>query len=447
MKTMIRIFLIVLVIGLVMGTFFFLYQRSKPKQVVYKTTSPKKMDIINKTVASGSVVARKEIIIKPQVSGIIDELLVEPGDMVKKEQIIARIRLIPNLLRLNDAEARLKKAKVNLDYAEKTYKRVKKRCDEAVLSGKILDTADSPNLIKLNQAKAELKTAKLKLASAQNDFDRQKDLVKKQIVTIADFEETSLVLKRAKEIYNKAFTHLQMIESQTFDAVEADLQEAENALQQAKEELLFSKNSRQLILNGISPLSPEKSNTLVRSTIDGMVLDIPLKEGSSVVEVNTQNVGTTIAIVADMNDMVFEGYVDESEINKINIGMDLILTIGAIPDARFDAVIEYIAPKGKEKDGAVQFNIRAKVKTDKRYFIRAGYSAGADIVLDKREDVLAVDEGNLIFRDSGIYVEVETGSGKFEKREIKVGLSNGINIEVISGLTSTDTLKIQNRGK
>jgi len=394
MKTVIRIFLIILVIGLVIGTFFFLYQRSKPKQVVYKTTSAKIMDIIKKTVASGSVVARKEIIIKSQVSGIIDELLVEPGDMVKKEQIIARIRLIPNLLRLNDAEARVKKAKVNLDYAEKTYKRVKKRCDEAVMAGKILDTADSPNLIKLNQAKAELTAAKLNLASAQNDFDRHKNLVKKQIITTADFEETSLVHERAREVYNKALIHFQMMESQTFDAMEADFQEAENGLQQAKEELLSSKNNRQLIIDGISPNAPEKSNTLVRSTIDGMVLDIPLKEGSSVVEINTQNVGTTIAMVADMNDMVFEGYVDESEINKINIGMDLILTVGAIPDVRFDAIVEYIAPKGKEKDGAVQFNIRAKVKTDERYFIRAGYSAGADIVLDKREDVLAVSEGD-----------------------------------------------------
>ncbi len=443
MKTVIRIFLIILVIGLVIGTFFFLYQRSKPKQVVYKTISAKKMDIIKKTVASGSVVARKEIIIKSQVSGIIDELLVEPGDMVKKEQVIARIRLIPNLLRLNDAEARVKMAKVNLDYAEKTYKRVKKRCDEAVLAEKILDDTDSPNLIKLNQAKAELKTAKLNLASAQNDFDRYKNLVKKQIVTTADFEEISLVLERAGELYNKALTHFQMMESQTFDAMEAGLQEAENTLQQAKEELLSSKNNWQLIIDGISPHSPEKSNTLVRSTIDGMVLEIPLKEGSSIVEINTQNVGTTIAIVADMNDMVFEGYVDESEINKINIGMDLILTIGAITDARFDAIIEYIAPKGKEKDGAVQFNIRAKVKTDDRYFIRAGYSAGADIVLDKREDVLAVNEGNLVFSDSGTYVEVETGHGKFEKREIKVGLSDGINIEVISGLTLTEKMKIQ----
>lgn len=443
MKTIIRIFIIVLVLGLVIGTLFFLYQRSKPKQVVYKTTSAKKMDIINKTVASGSVVARKEVIIKSQVSGIIDELLVEPGDMIKKEEIIARIKLIPNLLRLNDAEARVKKAKVNFDFAEKTYKRVKKRCDETVLAGKILNTPDSPNLIKLNQAKADLKTAKLNLASAQNDFDRQKNLIKKQFVTAADFEETSLALERAREAYNKALSHFQMMESQTYDAIEADLQEAENALQQAKEELLSSKNNRQLILDGISPHSPEKSNTLVRSTIDGMVLDIPLKEGSSVVEINTQNVGTTIAIVADMNDMVFEGYVDESEINKISIGMDLILTIGAIPDANFDAVIEYIAPKGKEKDGAVQFNIRAEVKTDQRYFIRSGYSAGADIVLDKREDVLAVEEGNLIFSDSGTYVEIETGPGKFEKRKIKVGLSDGINIEVISGLKLTDNLKIQ----
>lgn len=443
MKTLLRVFLIFLLIGLVIGTFLFLYQRSKPKQIVYKTRSPKRMNIVKKTVASGSVVARKEIVIKSQVSGIVDELLVEPGNMVKKDEVIARIRLVPNLLRLNDAEARLKKAEVNLDFAQKTYRRVKKRCEQAVLSGEVIETADSPNLIKLNQAQADLKRAELNLASARNDYDRQKNLVKKQIVTTADFEETSLTLERAKEAYDKALTHFQMMKSQTFDVMEADLQEAENSLNQAREEFESSKNHLKLILDGVSTRSPEKSNTLVRSTIEGMVLDIPLKEGASVVEINTQNMGTTIATVADMNDMVFEGYVDESEINKISIGMELILTIGAIPDARFDAVIEYIAPKGKEKDGAIQFNIRAKVKQDQRYFIRAGYSAGADIVLDKREDVLAVEEGNLIFRDTGIYVEVETDPGHFEEKEVKVGLSDGIYIEILSGLRSLDKIKIQ----
>lgn len=443
MKTILRVLLIVFLIGLLGGTFFFLYQRSRPKQIIYKTVPVQKMDIVKKAVASGSVVARKEIEVKSQVSGIISELLLEAGDNVKKDQIIARIKLIPNLLRLNDAEARFKKAQVNLNYAQKTYTRVKKRYHETILSGKISVKSDSPNLIKLNQSAIELKTAKLNLSSAQKDFDRYKKLVEKQIITASDFEDTTLALEKAREVHNKALTNYQMMKSQAFDTTESELEAAENSVKNAKEELLSSQNNLKLILDGISPQTPEKSNTLVRSTIDGMILDIPVKEGSPVVEINTQSMGTTIATIADMNDMVFEGRVDESEINKINIGMELILTIGAISDARFNAIIEYIAPKGIEISGAVQFNIRAKVKTDERYFIRAGYSASADIVLDKRKNVLAVEEGNLIFKDSDVLAEVKTGPNAFEKRKIRVGLSDGIHIEVLSGLTLNDKIKVQ----
>lgn len=443
MKTILRVLLIVLLIGLVGGTFFFLYQRSRPKQVIHKTIPVQKMDIVKKTVASGSVVARKEIEIKSQVSGIIGELLLEAGDNVQKDQVIARITLIPNLLRLNEAEARFNKAEVNLDYAQKTYRRIKKRFQETILAGKISDASDSPNLIKLNQSEAELKTAELSLASVQKNFDREKKLFEKDIITASDFEDTTLALEKAREIHNKALTNFQMMKAQAFDVTESELEAAESAIKNAEEELLSSRNNLKLILDGISPQTPEKSNTLVRSTIDGMILDIPVKEGSPVVEINTQSMGTTIASIADMNDMVFEGRVDESEINKINIGMELILTIGAISDARFNAVIEYIAPKGVEVGGAVQFNIRAKVNTDDRYFIRSGYSASADIVLDRRKNVLAVEEGNLIFKESEVFAEVETGPNVFEKRKIGVGLSDGIHIEILSGLTLNDKIKVQ----
>ncbi len=441
MKTVFRIVLIVLLMGLVAGTFYFLYQRSRPKQVVYETVSLQRMDIVKKTVASGRVVARKEIEIKPQLSGIIDHLPVEAGERVKKGDVIARIRLIPNLLHLNDAEARVKKAVVSLDHAKKTYNRVEKRC-RAILSGNIREQPDSPNLIKLNQAESESKTAGLNLSSAQKDYNRQKKLHEKQIGTTADFEEMTLALERAREVYKKTSSNYQMIKAQTFDAAEAELQEAENSVRQAEEELASSRNNLQLILDGVSPHSPEKSNTLVRSTIDGTILDIPVKEGSPVVEINTQSMGTTIAVIADMNDMVFEGMVDESEINKITVGMEIILTIGAISDARFSAVIEYIAPKGTEESGAVQFPVRAKVGTDDRYFIRSGYSAGADIVLDRREDVWSVEEGNLVFTDSGVFAEVETRPGVFEKRDVSVGLSDGIHIEVLSGLTRENKIKV-----
>ncbi len=443
MKTLLRTMTVLVLVTMVAGTLYYLYVRSKPKQVIHKTVSCKQMDIIKKAVASGRVVARKEIEIKPQVSGIIDALMVEAGDTVKKDQVLAKIKLIPNLVRLNDAEARLKKAQVNLEYAQKTYNRVKKRCEQAVLAGKLSERADSPNLIKLNQAKSELQTAQLNLSDAQKDFDRKKRLYDKKIITLEDYDNTVLTLDRYKEVYRKALKNYGMMKAQTFDITAAELDEAKNILDKAKEELKSSKSNLQLILKGISSLSPEKTNTLVRATIDGMVLDIPVKEGASVVEINTQYEGTTIAIIADMDDMIFEGSVDESEINKINVGMDLILTIGAIADAKFKAVIEHISPKGVEKEGAIQFNIRAKVQPDKNYFIRAGYSASADIVLDKRKNVLAVEEGNLIFTQSDIFAEIKIRPNVFEKRKVTVGLSDGIHIEVLSGLTLKDKIKVQ----
>ena len=435
---------VVLVFGLVAGTLYYLYIRSRPVQAVYQTITPELRDIVKKTVASGRVVARKEIEIKPQVSGIVEEILTEAGDHVKEGQIIARIRIIPDLVQINNAEARLKMAQVKLDDARKTYDRVKKRYLETDLSEETAGNSQSPNLILLNQAAEALNTAEITVAGAQNDYNRQKNLVDKQIISAEVFEETVLALKRSKEIYSKALANYQMIKSQTFDTTQAEFQEAETGLSQAKEELASAKNNLQLTLKGFSSLSPDESNTRVRATIDGMILDIPVKVGASVVEINTQSSGTTIATIADMTDMIFEGSVDESEINNIDIGMDLILTIGAIPDTRFNAMIEHIAPKGVEKDGAVQFNIRADVTIKDPYFIRAGYSAGADIVLDKREGALAVEEGNLIFKNEGVYVQVETQPNTFENREIKVGLSDGIYIEVVSGLSDSDRIKVQN---
>ncbi len=443
MKTILRFFFVLLLVGLVIGTLYYLYVRSKPVQVEYKITQMQQMDIVKKTVASGKIVARKEIEVKPQISGIIEKMMMEAGDMVQKGQVIAKIKLIPDLVRINDAQARLKKAQVSLEYANKTHTRVKKRYQESYSSGKLSNQALSPNLINLNQAEAELKTAELNQSRAENDYNRQKQLFDKQFITATAFEDAVLALEKSEEAYQKSLTNYQMMKAQVFDTTEAELQDSENTLKQARQELISSNNNLQLILDGISSLTPEKTNTLVRATIDGMILDIPVKEGESVIEINTQSSGTPIAIIADMTDMIFEGSIDESEINKIRMGMDLILTIGAISDARFNAKIEHISPKGYELNGAVQFGIRAKVETNENFFIRAGYSAGADIVLDKRVNAMAIEEGNLIFKDSKVYAEVQTSPNVFEKRAIEVGLSDGINIEILSGLSKEDKIKVQ----
>ncbi len=357
MRKVFRIILLVIIIGAFGATIYFLYQKSKTEPVIYETETAEITNIIKKTVATGSVVPRKEIEIKPQVSGIIEEVYIEPGDIVKNGDLIAKVRIIPNMINLNNAEARLDQAQIDYEDAKMVYDRQKKVFDEGVIPA-------------------------------------------------AEFQQYKISLNRAKSELNAA------------------------------------ENNLQLIKEGVTKDSESSTNTLIRSTIEGMVLDVPVEQGNSVIESNTFNAGTTIAVVADMGEMVFEGNVDETEVGKIKTGMNLILTIGAIEETEFDAYLEYISPKGVEENGAIQFEIKAAVKLKKDYFIRAGYSANADIVLSRKDSVLAVKESLLLFEEDSVFVEIETEPQVYEKRLIEVGLSDGINIEVLSGITKEDKIKI-----
>jgi HlyD family secretion protein len=358
MKKFLKIALLVIILAIFAITIIYLYNKSKEKPVVYQTEKPFQTTIIKKTVATGSVIPRKEIEIKPQVSGIVEEVFVEAGNKVRKGDVISRIRIIPDLINLNNAEARLERAKIALE-------------------------------------------------DAKTNYDRQEKLFRQNVISAAEFQPYQVTMKTSQ---------------QEVDAAEANLE---------------------LIREGVNKKSGKTTNTLIRSTIDGMVLDVPVKVGSSVIETNNFNAGTTIASVADIGDMIFEGKVDETEVGKIKPGMDLLMTIGAIENDTFRAMLKYIAPKGVLENGAVQFDIKADVVLKEGQFIRAGYSANADIVLDKRNNVLAIKESDLIFEGDSTYVEVETGPQKFEKRLIKTGLSDGINIEVLSGLTIKDKIKAQ----
>lgn len=359
MKKIIRITGILLLAGVFVYTLYFLYKKSERKPVVFTTQTPFVTTIIKKTVATGAVVPRKEVNIKPRVSGIIEQLYVIAGDKVRKGDMIARIKIIPNMVSLNEAENRLTRAKLAAD-------------------------------------------------NARIDFDRSKKLYDNKMIAYAEFQQVQLA-------YNNSNVEL--------DAAE---------------------NNLQLIKEGISRSSGSVTNTIVRSTIEGMVLDVPLKEGSSVIESNTFNEGTTIATVADMGEMIFEGKVDESEVGKIKTGMALILTIGALETEKFSAVLEYIAPKGVKENGAIQFQIKAQMKLKEHAFIRAGYSANADIVLDRRDSVLAIPESLLLFENEEPYVEVETAPQTFVKKKVKLGLSDGINIEVLDGVDKNTKIKDPN---
>ncbi len=358
MKKFFKIFGIVFLIVLFIGTFYFLYSKSKKQPDQFKVETPKIDNIIKKTVATGSVVPRKEIEIKPQVSGIIEEVYLEAGQMVKNGDVIAKVKIIPDMLSLNNAESRVNQSKLNYE-------------------------------------------------DAKIDYERQTSLYEKKVIAYEEYQKSQLA-------YNTA-----------------------------REELTSAENNLELIKKGVTKKSEKTTNTLIRSTINGMLLDVPIEVGNSVIQANTFNAGTTIAIVADMGDMIFEGKVDETEVGKIREGMDIILTIGAIDTEEFAAVLTYLSPKGVEENGAIQFQIKADVKLKEGQFIRAGYSANASIVLEKRDSVMVIPESLVKFEKDSAYVEVETEPQKFERRDIKVGLSDGLNIEIVEGLKMDEKIKAE----
>ena len=359
MKKFLKILIAVLIIGVFLGTIYFLYSKSEEKPVIFQTGTPLMTDIYKKTVATGSVVPRKEIEVKPQVSGLVDKIFVEAGQMVEKNDKIALVKIIPNMVALNNAENRLRQAKISFD-------------------------------------------------NSKVDLDRNKSLKKSGVIAAAQFQPFELNFNSAKEEFKAAQDNLE------------------------------------LVRRGETSRNSGNTNRLIRATISGMILDVPVEEGFSVIEANTMNAGTTVASIADMSDLIFEGKVDESEVGKIKEGMTLILKIGAIEDETFDAILEYISPKGVEEEGAIQFEIKAAVQLKDNAFIRAGYSANADIVLEKRINVLALSEALLQFEGDSAYVEIETGKQAYEKRFVKTGLSDGINIEIIEGVKKEDQLKLWN---
>lgn len=355
MKRILKIVLLVLFVAGLIFTLFYLFNKSKTKPVIYATEKAFYTTIVKKTVATGSVVPRNEIEIKPQLSGIIDELYVEPGQTIKKGDLIARIKVIPNMGSLQNAESRVQRAEINL-------------------------------------------------RNARQDFDRNKPLSDDGVISAQEFQQFRF------------------------------------AMESAQEELNSARENLQIVRDGVSS-QKSGSNTLVRSTISGMVLDVPVEEGFSVIEANTFNAGTTIAFVADMNEMVFEGNVDESEVGKLKLGMELILTLGAVDNKTISARLEHIAPKGKEDQGAIQFEIRAAINNPENIFIRAGYSANADIVLERRDSVLSVAESLVSYEQGKAFVEVEKSPQVFEKQFVELGLSDGINVEILKGIDSSAALK------
>lgn len=358
-KKIMRIVLLSFVGLLVLSTFIFLWKKAQPVVTVYEIVTPATGTVETKTVATGHVEPRYEVLIKPQISGIISELMKEAGQKVTAGEIIARVKVIPEMVQLNSAESRVNVADISLKQIESTFK-------------------------------------------------RDEQLFKQGIMTAEEYDVSKANYMKAKEEYDNA------------------------------------QNALEIVRDGIAKNSKVSSTTQIRSTITGMILHVPVKVGYSVIQSNNFNEGTTIASVADMNDMIFRGNVDETEIGKINEGMPIKLTIGALESQTFQAVLEYVSPKGEEKNGAIQFEIKAAVSLPDTAFVRAGYSANAEIVLKRAENVLTIPESTVEFRGDSAFVQLvkqEKPTQVFERHPIKTGLSDGIKIEVKEGLTSSDKIR------
>lgn len=359
MKKFLKITLLVIVTAGIIGTFVFLWMKSRPKVVVYETVTAEVADLQKTTVATGKVEPRDEILIKPQISGIIDEVYKEAGQSIRKGEVIAKVKVIPELGQVNSAESRVRLAEIN----EK---------------------------------------------QAQTDFDRIEKLYNDKLISREEFEKSEVALKQAR------------VEVQT------------------------AKDALEIIKEGITKNSASLSSTLIRSTIDGLILDVPVKAGNSVIMSNTFNDGTTIATVANMNDLIFKGKIDETEVGRIHEGMPVKLTIGALQNLTFEAILEYISPKGVEENGANQFEIKAAVSVPDSVQIRSGYSANAEIVLQRAQQALAVPESVIEFSGDSTFVYIMTDSvpeQKFKRTQVTAGMSDGIKIEIKNGVTVKDKIR------
>lgn len=341
------------------ATFVFLWQKSQPKAVEYEVFTATTADIRKTTVVTGKIEPRNEVNVKPQISGIITELLKQAGDNVEAGDVIAKVKVIPDMGSLTSAQARVRLAKVNVE-------------------------------------------------QAQVDYDREKILFDKGLVAADEYDKIK------------------------------------QTLNQAKEEVEAANENLEVVRDGVSRRNAGQSSTLIRSTISGLVLDVPVKVGNTVILSNTFNDGTTIATVANMADLIFKGNIDETEVGRLTPGMAMKITIGAQQDAHLQASLEYISPKAVENNGANQFEIKAAVHANAATLIRSGYSANAEIVLAEAKGVVTVPESAIVFENDDTYLYIVSGEGEkqsYTKRKVKTGLSDGINVEIKSGVKKGERVR------
>ena len=356
MKRIVKYIIFALIAILFAGTFVFLYKKSKPEVEKFNELEATLQDIQKTTVVTGKITPRNEVAIKPQINGIIAELCKEAGEQVKENEIIAKLKVIPDMNSLSSAQSRVRLAEINLKQAKTNY-------------------------------------------------EREKALYDKNLVSAEEYDQIL------------------------------------NSYNQAKEERAAAQDALEVIRDGVSSSNATGSSTLVRSTITGLILDIPVKVGNSVIQANTMNDGTTVATVANMQDLIFDGKIDETEVGLLSEGMPLTIRIGAIQDFSLEATLEYVSPKATEVNGANQFQIKAAVSVQGDKMIRSGYSANAEIVLERAEKVLSIPESALEFQGDSTFVYIKTGEDKYNRTPVSTGLSDGVNIQILSGLKEGDKVR------
>lgn len=364
MKKYAKVALLILTASIFLGTFVFLYQKSQPRLPEYETLTAEIGDLQKTTVATGKIEPHDEVLIKPQISGIIDAVYKETGQTVKKGEVIAKVKVIPELGTLNSAESRVRLAEINARQSE-------------------------------------------------TDFSRMKKLYEEKLVSSEEYEKSEVNVRQAREEWQTA------------------------------------KDNLQIVKEGITQNSASFSSTLIRSTIDGLILDVPIKEGNSVIMSNTFNDGTTIATVANMNDLIFRGNIDETEVGRLSEGMPVKITLGALQNMAFDARLEYISPKGVEENGANLFEIKAAIQVPDSVTVRSGYSANAEIVLERAKGVVHLPESVIEFSGDSTFVYVQTDSvpeQKFARQAVTTGMSDGLRIEIKQGLQTNQKVRGAQKG-
>lgn len=405
---LITLIIILIAASVALGAYFYNQNKRDPK--IYQTEKPTVQDIVQKTVATGSIKPRKEVQVKPQVSGVVDEIYVEEGEIVNKGQKLAKIKLIPSEVNVNSAKSNVELARIRYQEAQRELQRQQE----------------------VNTKSLDIESAKANYENAKRVEEQQAQLFADGIISEQDYNRFKLDLEVRRTEYQNA----QITSTNSLKQVQA-------TLDIRKQELEASENNLQLLREGVTKNSRQVSN-VVLATLEGMVLDIPVEEGSSVIERNNFNEGTSIAVIADMGSLIFEGKVDEADVGKLKEGMPLELTVGAIENEKFEAVLEHISPKGVEEDGAVKFEVKAALQGETEVFLRAGYSANADIILNRVSQVLTINERDLIKEEDQYFVEVQVGDQQYEKKAVELGVSDGILIEVKSGVDSTDQIKVRN---